>query len=80
MLIWAHSWTYCTCVFLYFAIVKQTDRCIVNRHPKKTCRYQRLIVFCLKMKAVIVKPKMKNEAASEMKASMATITKQKQST
>jgi len=34
------------------------------------------------MKAVIVKPKMKNEAAFEMKAlmAMATITKQKQST
>jgi len=32
------------------------------------------------MKAAIVKPKMKNEAASEMKVSMATITKQKQST
>jgi len=45
MLIWAHSWTYCTCVFLHFAIVKQTDRRIVNRHPKKTCRYHRLIVF-----------------------------------
>ena len=45
MLIWAHSWTYCTCVFLHFAIVKQTDRCIVNRHPKKTCQLSKVDCF-----------------------------------